>query len=364
MADGGSGEKTEEPTPERLRKLRKEGNVPKSQDVISAVSFLVVFVVIAGTIGFSANELLQFLRTSFYVATNTRDSHDVLVNRLLLEGIWTMTKVCAPSLAAAFVLGLVLNVAQVGFLFTSKPVTPDFNKLNPVQGLKNLFNMKKVVELLKTIIKFVVISWLSYAALRDEMRDVALIIRSDLFAGTHIVGKIIWDFCTKIGGVFIVIAAFDMFYQRHRYMKDNMMSKYDVKQEYKQSEGDPHHKAERRRFHQEILNSAAPAAVKNASVVVRNPDHIAVALKYDKDKPGAPEVLAKGTRIWAEKILEAAQEYGIPVVRNVPLAQALNKLEVGDEIPEELYEAVAEVLNFVYKLSEDQKKKLPSKGNK
>ncbi len=173
-----------------------------------------------------------------------------------------------------------------------------------------------------------------------------------------VVGDILWDFCTKIGGVFVAIAAFDAFYQRKRYMKDNMMSKYDVKQEYKQSEGDPHHKAERKRFHQEILNSASPSAVKGADVVVRNPDHIAVALKYDKDKEGAaPKIVAKGERMWAEKILDAARAYGIPVVRNVPLAQALNKLDVGEEIPEELYEAVAEVLNFIYGLAQEQERK-------
>ncbi|MBI3179142.1 MAG: EscU/YscU/HrcU family type III secretion system export apparatus switch protein [Deltaproteobacteria bacterium] len=181
---------------------------------------------------------------------------------------------------------------------------------------------------------------------------------ADLAVAMSVVGNILWDFCTKIGGVFVAIAAFDAFYQRKRYTKDNMMSKYDVKQEYKQSEGDPHHKAERKRFHQEILNSASPAAVKNADVVVRNPEHIAVALKYDKEKEGAaPKVVAKGERMWAEKILESARAYGIPVVRNVPLAQALNKLDVGEEVPEELYEAVAEVLNFVYGLSQEQERK-------
>ena len=135
------------------------------------------------------------------------------------------------------------------------------------------------------------------------------------------------------------------------------MSKHDIKQEYKQSEGDPQQKADRKAMHREIMNSAAPAAVKGADVVVRNPDHIAVALKYDKENGNAPEVLAKGNRIWADKILEAAKHYGVPIVRNVPLAQALNKLDIGDEVPGDLYDAVAEVLNFVYELSEKQKKK-------
>jgi flagellar biosynthetic protein FlhB len=155
-----------------------------------------------------------------------------------------------------------------------------------------------------------------------------------------------------------------------------MMSKYDVKQEYKQSEGDPHQKAERKRVHQEILSSAGAAAVKKADVIIRNPDHIAIALAYDKEHGSAPTVVAKGSRIWAEKILEAARRYGVPVVRNVPLAHALDKLEVGDEIPEELYEAVAEVLNFIMTLAQEQRAKAtggrlpaarattPAEGNK
>ena len=368
MADGGTGEKTEEPTPERLRKLRKEGNVPKSQDVIQAASFLVVFCVIAGTMGFVGNEMIGLVRSSFLAAESIGERGVGVIDNVLRQSLFSMFKACMPALGTALVLGVVANIAQVGFMFTMKPITPDFQKVNPINGFKNLVNKKKLVELLKTILKFIVIGWLSWAALKHSMRDVVLMIRSDLYTSMSVIGSVIWNFTIRIGAVFVVIAAADAFYQRQRYFKENMMSKYDVKQEYKQSEGDPHHKAERRRFHQEILNSAAPAAVKNADVVVRNPEHIAVALKYDKEKGAgaAPKVIAKGTRLWAEKILDAAREAGVPVVRNVPLAQALNKLEVGDDIPENLYEAVAEVLNFVFKLSEEQKKKegnkLPAKG--
>ncbi len=369
MADGGTGEKSEEPTPERLRKLRKEGNVPKSQDVNHAVSFLVVFAVLGGTMSMAGEEMMGFLRSSFSLVGQMDARGDEIYYQILMQSLITMAKLCAPSLGVAFVVGIVLNVSQVGFMFTMKPITPDLNKVNPVNGFKNLINKKKLVELLKTMFKFGVIGYLSYHAVQDAMRDVVLMMRSDLWVGMSIISGIIWDFTVKIGGVFVVIAAADAFYQHKRYLKDNMMSKYDVKQEYKQSEGDPHHKSQRRQMHQEILNSAAPAAVKNADVVVRNPDHIAIALKYDKEKgtSAAPTVIAKGTRLWAEKILDAAREAGIPVVRNVPLAQALNKLEVGDEIPEELYEAVAEVLSFVFKLSEEQKRKdghrLPAKAD-
>lgn len=357
MADGGTGEKTEEPTPERLRKLREEGNVAKSQDVNGAISFLGVFCTIALLTPFIGEMLSESILTAIRAARIEHETTTVVASRLLLDAMLTMVLACAPVLGVAVVLGVAMNVAQVGFMFTTKPLVPDIKKLNPVQGFKNLINMKKVVELLKTIIKFIIVSYLSWIALKAAIRDVTLTIRSDLTIGAKVIGGIIWDFCIKIGLAFIAIAAFDAFYQRKRYTKDNMMSKYDVKQEYKQSEGDPQQKAERKRFHQEVANSASPQAVKGADVVVRNPEHIAVALKYNKEKGGSPAVVAKGNRIWAEKIIEAAQHYGVPIVRNVPLAQALDKLEVGDDIPEELYEAVAEVLNFVFALAEEQKKK-------
>ena len=359
MADGGSGEKTEEPTPERLRKLREDGNIPKSQDVISAASFLTVFGVISATFTGASHRLLDYTRLSIHLANQSYGGrHPLPLYAFMLQAISTLMLVTGPALAVALVSGLVGNIAQVGFLFTVKPLVPDLNKLNPINGVKSLFSMKKVVELLKTIAKFVIISWLSYVTLKKSVRDVTLILRSDLYIGVRIIGSIIWEFVWKIGLAFLVIAAADFFYQRKRYTKDNMMTKYDIKQEYKQSEGDPHHKSERRRMHQEILNSGGSNAVKGADVVVRNPDHIAIALKYDREKKNAaPELVAKGERLWADKLIEAAEKFGVPVVRNVPLAQALNKLDVGDEIPEELYQAVAEVLNFVYSLSQEQQKK-------
>ncbi|MEZ0310998.1 MAG: flagellar biosynthesis protein FlhB [Myxococcota bacterium] len=356
MADGSTGEKTEEPTPERLRKLRKEGNVPKSQDVPSAAGFLAVFSVLAATTGFLGEELIAYLLNTIKILETPGD-YVLIDSAVMYEGMWLMFKLSAPALMTELVVKVGLTIAQTGFLFTTKPLVPDIKRLNPITGFKNLFNKKKLVELLKTTVKFIIVSWVAYIALKDAVRDLVMTTRSELTVGLTVVGRIIWDMTIKIGGAFVIIAAFDAFYQRKRYMKENMMSKYDVKQEYKQSEGDPQHKAERRRFHQEILNSSGPAAVKGADAVVRNPDHIAVAIKYDKEKGNAPTVVAKGTRIWAEKILDAAKQFGVPVIRNVPLAQALNKLDIGDEVPEDLYEAVAEVLNFVYNLAEEQKRK-------
>ncbi|MEO1483167.1 MAG: EscU/YscU/HrcU family type III secretion system export apparatus switch protein [Myxococcota bacterium] len=357
MSDGSTGEKTEEPTPERLRKLRKEGNVSKSQDISSAIGFIVVFSVLALSMPYIGGKLFTLFHDALLVASKIGPDNPTGGTEILYDALVVMLLCAAPPLAAEFVIKPAMTLAQIGFLFTMKPITPDIKKINPINGLKNLFNMKKVVELLKTTAKFVIISYIAYLALRDAIGDVVLMIRADLGIGITVIGKIVFEFCMKIGIAFVLIAAADAIYQKRRYIKDNMMSKYDVKQEYKQSEGDPHQKAERKRVHHEIINSASPNAVKGATTVVTNPDHIAVALRYDREEGAAPTVVAKGNRIWAEKIKAAAKEYGIPIVRNVPLAQALNELEVGDEIPEELYEAVAEVLNFVYSLAEEQKGK-------
>lgn len=190
MGDGGSGEKTEEPTPERLRKLRQDGNVPKSQDVTMAMSFLVLFVLIAALFGFMSQELRDLVQLSYYVAFSHTDV-SVAVPRLLFASLRTMTVVTGPLLVAAMVLGFSLNVAQVGFMFTTKPLTPDLNKINPINGFKGLINAKKLVELLKTMIKFTVIVWLSWVALRDALRDIAFLVRGTIPVGITVVGSII-----------------------------------------------------------------------------------------------------------------------------------------------------------------------------
>lgn len=357
MGDGGSGEKTEEPTPDKLRKLREDGNIPKSQDVTQALMFIACFSVMAGAIGWMGRQLADFERLCFSITSKQAMNSTVVID-LLMEGLRTMLLTIAPIMAIAFFVALAANYAQVGVIFTSKPLEPNFSKLNPISGIKGLVNSKKLVELLKTILKFGLVSYLAYDSLRVRVRDVVLTIRMPVYEGVKIVGQIIWDFSIKIGMVFTLIAAADFFYQRYKFNKDNMMSKYDIKQEYKQSEGDPQQKSERKQMHREMSSGGGSHAnVKKASAVVVNPDHIAIALKYDKDGTAAPMVVAKGERVAAEKIKEIAKQVGVPIIRNMPLAQALNKLEVGDEIPEELYDAVAEVLNFVFQLANAQAEK-------
>lgn len=355
MSDGGTGEKTEEASPQKLKQARDKGQVAKSQDAIQAMGFVVVFAVTALSLSSTADRLQKFLHASLESAVRRGDDLPTVL-AVVSESLWVTLLASLPALGGALVAGLVSNYIQVGFLFTTHPLTPDIKKINPVDGFKNLFSKKKLVESLKQIIKFLLVSYVAYDAMQESMREVVLAARIDLWTGVYVGGQIMYNIALRVGFLFFIIAAADFFWQRHVYHKDMMMSKYDVKQEYKQSEGDPHQKAERKALAEELILHGSQQNVANADAVVVNPAHIAVAIKYDKEKGGAPRVVAKGMRKNADAIKEIARQAGVPILRNVPLAQALHKLDLEEEIPEELYEAVAEVLNFVYELREKEQK--------
>jgi flagellar biosynthetic protein FlhB len=238
----------------------------------------------------------------------------------------------------------------VGSLFTLDPLMPKLEKLNPIEGLKNLIGKKQIVEMIKNVAKISVAGYVTFGVVRDAMPLVVETVRQDIHTTLAIMGELIYRVSMRVCMVFFVFAIFDVWWQRKAYMKDMMMSKDDVKKEYKESEGDPHQKAARKELAHELLEGAQMEAVKGADVIVTNPDHVAVALKYDKDKDQAPRVLTKGLDFKAERIKALAREADVPTLRNVPLAHALLRVDVGQEIPEELYDAVAEVLNFVHGL--------------
>lgn len=355
MSDGGTGEKTEEASPQKLKQARDKGQVSKSQDAIQAMGFVLVFATTSLTLTSTAKKLKDFLYAALDSAVRRGDDLATVL-AVVNEALWATLLASMPALGAAFVAALASNYMQVGFLFTTEPLKPDIKKINPVDGFKNLFSKKKIVESIKNVLKFTIVSYVAYATLRDSMREVVLSARVDLWHGVAIGGQIMYDIAIRVAALFIIISVADFFFQRWQYNKEMMMSKYDVKQEYKQSEGDPHMKAERKALAEELILHGSQQNVANADAVVVNPAHIAVAIKYDKEKGGAPKVVAKGMRKHAEAIKEIARENGVPILRNVPLAQALHKLDLEEEIPEELYEAVAEVLNFVYELREREAK--------
>lgn len=363
MSDGGTGEKTEEASPQKLKQARDKGQVAKSQDATQAFMFIGVFATTALNLGSMRDQLSDFIKEGIDAAVRRGDELPVALN-MISEALWVLFLVSIPTLGAAMVCALVVNYAQVGVLFTSEPLKPDFNKLNPVNGFKQLFSKKKLVESLKQLLKFIIVSYIGYDELKLAFPKIILATRTDLWTGVAVGGQLIYEVAKSIGFIFVIFAAADFFWQRHIFKKDLMMSKYDVKQEYKQSEGDPQHKAERKSLAEELILHGSQENVANADAVITNPAHIAVAIKYDKEKGTAPVIVAKGQRKNAETIKEIARQAGVPILRNIPLAQALNQLDLNEEVPEDLYEAVAEVLNFVYELKEKEKAEIDARSRR
>ena len=252
-----------------------------------------------------------------------------------------------PAMGGALVGGL-SDFLQVGALFTMDPLFPKLEKLNPIAGLKNLFSKKQAVELLKSTAKLAITAYIAFGVVKGELRLVIETARASPDLILMAAGAILYKLTTRIALIFILFAIFDVWWQHRSYMKDMMMTKDEVKREYKESEGDPHHKAKRKELHQEILEGAAMDEVADADVVVTNPDHYAVALRYQRDNDSAPRVIAKGMDARAQRIKKIARDAGVTEVNNIPLAHALFRVDLGEEIPEPLYDAVAEVLNFVF----------------
>jgi len=346
-----SDEKTEEPTQKKLQDSRKKGQVWKSKDLTG------VFVLLVGLGAVKANwsnieeQVSILFRFSFDQMTRP-DRLETATFQLMQMGVRTVLVLVAPVLLACAVVAGLADFLQVGSLFTLEPLMPKLDKLNPIQGFKNMFSKKTAVEMIKNLAKISVAGYVIFGVIRDGMGMVVQTVRMDVPGIMMVMGEMVYRVAFKIGLIFLLFSIFDIWWQRKSYMKDMMMSKDEVKKEYKESEGDPHHKAHRKQMHQEIMESAQMESVKSADVIVTNPDHVAVALKYDREKDAAPRVLAKGLDSKAEQIKALARSSDVPLLRNVPLAHALLRVDVGQDIPEDLYDAVAEVLNFVYGLKE------------
>jgi flagellar biosynthesis protein FlhB len=232
---------------------------------------------------------------------------------------------------------------------------PDLDKINPLKNFQNMFfKARTYIDLVKNLVKFVIVTAVVYYTLKSSLRDVVLSSRMELSQVTALAGTLLSQLLLRLGAVFVILGAADFAIQRKQYMKGMMMSKYEVQREYKEDEGDPNIKHSRRQLHEEILGDDMLDNVSHADVIVINPTHIAVAVRYDEKAMNAPKVTAKGQVLVARKIVEVAKKHRIPVVRNVDLAWGLYAVDVGVEIPEDLYDTVAEVLSWVYQLANEQ----------
>lgn len=350
MADQGA-EKTEQPTPKRLEEARKKGNVFRSMEVNSA------FILLTGTLtlffvsGYMFQQLSFLMRHVFSGLTTYHISQTSLrPNAISL--MMTFVKLIAPILLAILVVGLLVNIGQVGFLFTLEPITPKPEKLDPLKGIQKVISVRSVVELIKGILKIFIIGYVIYLVIKGHYEDYFLLMDQSTRQIFSFMMRIIFQVAIWATLILIVLAAADFAYQRWNYLKDLRMTKDEVKQELKEYEGDPQVKGRIRNIQREMARKRMIADIPKADVVITNPVHYAVALKYDAEKMEAPRVLAKGSRKLALKIKEIARERGIPVVENPPLARALYKsTQVGMEIPVDLFQSVAEVLAYIYRIN-------------
>ena len=345
MAEG--GEKTEEPTQKKLDDARKKGQVWKSKDLTGSLVFIVGFFVMAATFPITYERYRLVLNEAFASVARPAITDDTIAANVF-HGLYLVVILTLPPAMAGAVIGGLSDFLQVGANFTLEPIIPKLEKLNPIEGLKNLFSKKQVVELLKSTVKLGITGYIAVGVVKGELRMVVATARSTPDLIMLASGMVIYKLTTRVAMVFVLFAIFDVWWQHRSFMKDMMMTKDEVKREYKESEGDPHHKAKRKEMHQEIMEGAAMESVADADVVVTNPDHYAVALKYQRDSDSAPRVVAKGLDARAQRIKAIARERGVTEVQNVPLAHALFRVDVGREIPEALYDAVAEVMSFVY----------------
>ncbi|MDR2051039.1 MAG: type III secretion system export apparatus subunit SctU [Deltaproteobacteria bacterium] len=341
-------EKTEQPTPKRLREAREKGQICKSQEVGATAVLLAVFgVFLAGGSFIWDNLLLMFEIPLHFMNLPFTMALPTAAGEVAMTGL----KLIAVVLGTAIAAGLAANLIQVGVLISIKAITPKLDKLNPSQWFKKTFAVKNLVELIKTIVKTLIIAWVVKIAMEDNIGRLLSLPYGDLDSIPPIAGSLFASLIYSVAPVFLAVAAFDYFFQRWQYIKGLRMSKDEVKREYKEMEGDPQIKGKRKQLHQEMAMSNTLSNVRKAQVVVTNPTQVAVALIYDEKNTPLPIVAGMGEGLLAQRIIEIAKEEGIPIMQNVPLARALLRDGVQNEyIPSDLIKPVAEVLRWARSL--------------
>lgn len=343
-------EKTEDPTGKKLGDARQEGNVPQSQEIkiwAGLAGTLVLISVISPIMGRDVLTLMM----PFIEHPHTIDMEPDRVGSMLTDQVIGMIKILAWPVVIMMLLGVVANISQVGLMFVTKHLTLDFNKINPMSGLQRMFSMNNLVNFIKSLLKIGIVGVIIYMFLRSRSNDVIGLAAVDLFASMDYLRREVIKLIIIVMLMVAALAAADYIYQRWQFMQKMRMTKQEVKDEHKQAEGDPLVKGRLRSLRMQRARQRMMAAVPQASVVVTNPTHYAVALKYDMDSMGAPVLVAKGADLVAKRIRELADENEVPIVENPPLARALfATVELDQEVPPEHYKAVAEVIGYVMKL--------------
>ncbi len=347
-------EKTEKATPKKLRDARKKGQVAKSQDFPAAFTFVVS--IAAAVLG--GSYIYQQLATYFTYVFSALGGHIDLADSAggyLQQAMLVIMNCSMPILGITAIVGVLVSFLTVGPTFSMEAMKFDVKRLNPITNLKNMFKFKTIFELIKSILKISGAVILIYSVVHNSLQELISTAGMPLLAIVNVVSSFVIQVAIRVGIFFLIIALIDLVYQKYNFAKEMRMEKFEVKQEYKDTEGDPHIKSKRRQLTQEIAYQEGPSATKRARAVITNPTHIAVAIEYQEETEPAPRIVTMGGGLVAEQIIKIANESRIPIMRNVELAQTLyQKGKISEYIPEETYRAVAELLKWLAKMEEKE----------
>ncbi|MCG3190200.1 MAG: Yop proteins translocation protein U [Burkholderiaceae bacterium] len=352
------GDKTEKPTPKKLQDARKKGDVAKSKDVTSAVGLMIWLVLGVLTVGFAASRLAMLYDSLF--ATIGRGWLDTgfagAARTIGAQSAKLAITLVAMLLVPVAVVGLLTEFLQAGPVLTFEKLSPKLDSMNPVEGVKRMFSMDNLIELVKSIAKAALLFTLGWLVIKSSLPQIVALARTpELPIGA--IGSLLWSLTVKLlassVAVFALFALLDAVYQRYSFEKKMRMSMRDIKQEMKESEGDPYIKAQRRQLAQQLAQQNATQAARGAAALVVNPTHIAIAIDYDRQTCPVPTIAAKGEDEVARAMRQAAEEAGVPIVRNIPLARdMLARAEVGEIVPSDLFDIIAEVILWAQEVRE------------
>jgi flagellar biosynthetic protein FlhB len=343
--------KTEKATPKKRRDERKKGHVAVSKDVVMIATLLGTFVMLKALLPLMYRTMRDYM-IKYVSLAPTADTLSDYSTGVFWDTIIAISKAAVPIILVSTTLAIIGTGVQTGFLFTQSNMAPKFERLNPIKGIKNILSLKSLVELIKNLMKIIILSVILYQIIKSDLRAVARTIDMNIMDSAVYVLDAIMDMVIKVSMVFLAIAGFDYFYQWWDYERQIKMSKQEMKEEYKQTEGNPEIKGRIRNLQRERARSRMMQSVPTADVIIRNPTHYAVALRYDIEKDNAPVLLAKGQDELALRIVAIGEEHGIYVLENKPLARGIfASTKVGEQIPPEYYGMVAEILVYVYRMN-------------
>ena len=353
FAEGSGGEKTEDATSKKLTDARNEGQVARSTELITASALVTIFFVLKTFSGFIGEKFIEtFQKVFLNIDKISRDEFTVVTSEAIIsDAILTIIWTCAPVFITAMAVSFGVILFQVKWKISGKLMKPKFSKINPISGFRKIFSKDKAVGLIIELLKIGVIAIIAYNTLKNEWKTLLILYDIDLDLAIILIGNLVIDLGMKISLLFLAIGFADLVYQKMKHKKDMKMTKQEVKDEFKNTEGDPYTKNRIRIKMREVSQRRMMQALPQADVVITNPTHFAAAIKYDKDSAAAPVLIAKGADYLAQRIKEVAKENKIEIVENKPLARMLYyNVELGAEIPPELYQMTAEVLAYVYGL--------------